>query len=154
MPPVPIPAQLRALRGNVGHQRAPATGVVPGGPAPKVPPCPREFDAHARRVWRAMGNILLRAGLMSEVDGPAFGAFVQAYSRWLRVTESLKDAPIWVERLNGTIEPNPAIRLQAEAQRDYLKALEAFGAAPAWRAKATPVGAIKQDDLNEWLRQA
>lgn len=148
MPSPPVPPQLRAIRGNVGHQRK---SEPANGPQAKVPPCPRELGPHERRLWRTIGASLLKAGLIADVDGPAFAALVVSYSRWLRITESLKDAPIWVERLTGAIEPNPAIRLQAEAQRDYLRALEAFGAAPAWRAKATPVAPPKVDDLTDWL---
>lgn len=151
MPSPPIPSALRALRGNVGHRKV--TPSADGAPA-KIPPCPRELDADARKVWRSMGRLLLEAGLIASVDGPAFAAFCVTYARWLAITESLRDAPLWVERANGQIEPNPALRLQAEAQRDYLKALEGFGGTPAWRSRITTKPQAPTDELGDWLKRA
>lgn len=151
MPSVPIPSNLRALRGNVGHGKTTQThDALPG----KLPACPRELGTNARRVWRAFGGVLLRSGLMAEVDQAAFAALCVSYARWLELTEALKDQPLFVERANGMIEPNPALRLQAEAQRDYLKILEGFGGTPAWRSRITAKPAAPADDLGDWLRKA
>ncbi len=41
----------------------------------KMPPCPAWLPLEAKRIWRKEAPALYKSGLLSYIDGPAFGNY-------------------------------------------------------------------------------
>lgn len=59
---------------------------------PKVftlPSPPKWLDTYAKAEWKRMGEVLIRVGVLTETDLPAFAAYCSAYARWRRCEEHM-----------------------------------------------------------------
>lgn len=72
-------AHLRLIQGTLRRDRA-------GGKAPAPRPIaarpPKGLSSRARAFWRSLALPLERAGLLTELDGWAFGVLCEAHARW------------------------------------------------------------------------
>ncbi len=55
-----------------------------------MPKCPTHLDKIAKKEWRRFAPTLERLGLITEVDGSAFAAYCDQYSRWVQINQDLK----------------------------------------------------------------
>jgi len=83
----PIPTELKILTGNPGKRP-----LNKDEPQPKkiIPDIPSHLDAKARKYWKKYGLILFDLGLLTEMDGPAFGEVCQMYSDISKLTKEIR----------------------------------------------------------------
>jgi P27 family predicted phage terminase small subunit len=124
---------LKLVRGNPGKRRL-NPEPLPQLPAELEPP-PILLE-EAKAEWKRVGPELLRLGLLTVLDLAAFGAYCQAYGRWLEAERALVAAgTLVVKTARGGERVNPLLRIATEAMGDMLKFGSEFGMTPASRTR-------------------
>lgn len=100
--PKPLPANVHRLRGNPSKKSFnELSGVVE--PPVEIPGLPKHLLPEARKEWKRQGTELLKAGLISKLDRPAFAIYCQEWA-WF----------VWFDELFQR-----DVRLAAEAQAKH-----------------------------------
>lgn len=83
----PKPTNLKVLQGNAGKRK-----ISKNEPKPRrvVPRCPPHLDAIAQKEWKRFSRVLDRLGLLTEIDGSAFAAYCDLYSRWVKINRDIE----------------------------------------------------------------
>jgi P27 family predicted phage terminase small subunit len=122
-----------------------------------MPTMPRWLSPEARKLWRQIGKLLLGAGLVSAVDGPALALVCQAYGRWVDAEVQLSKVRIdqhVVESEKGGLYTNPLIHNVRMWRKEFLVAAREFGLTPAARVRVPALPGESGDDLGAALFQA
>lgn len=82
----PTPNTLKILAGNPGHRPINTEEPTPEKVAPEKP---KGMAAAANREWDFMVPILLRLGVLSQIDGKALAAYCDAYAMWERARKEI-----------------------------------------------------------------
>ena len=86
---LPQPTALKALRGNPGHRPLPQNEPVY---ALVLPEPPKHLDAVALKRYQAVGEMLLKSGVMTEADMGILAMYAESWSLWIQAaTEVRKD---------------------------------------------------------------
>ena len=121
------PTALRVLQGTARADRTPKNEPKPRPVAPKAPPW---LDPVGKRVWRANAPVLERLGLLTEADGNAFGAFCEAFARYLAAVKRLRTAV-----KDGATELRPWESSVERALHDVRQLGAEFGWSPGSRSR-------------------
>ena len=111
--------------------RPPGANVraVPDDPDPaefppaKLPPAPKHLDAAAKKEWKRVGNELLNAGRIGELDVAMFAIYCQAVSRLAKAERELADLGELVRSPSGYALPSPWLAIQATAAKQIETAV-------------------------------
>lgn len=79
------PTKLRSLEGGRSNSLPKPDMVNEVKPYPKAPDCSKELSEEAQRAWDKLVPKLERLGLLTEVDGEAFGNLCEIYSRLVAI---------------------------------------------------------------------
>lgn len=148
--PARKPTKLKLLEGNPGKRPLPKNEPKP---KPIVPKCPSWLDKEAKREWKRMAPELEKLGLLTVIDGTAFAAYCQAYSRWRAAEETLQKHGTVFKTPSGYIQQLP----QVSIARNYAKLMKdfcaQFGMTPATRSSIDlrPTG-DSEDPMEKLLR--
>jgi P27 family predicted phage terminase small subunit len=145
----PLPTQLKVVRGNPG--RRPLNDREPQV-APSLPKPPKELSASAKRLWKRVGEQLLTAGIVTELDGLALSALVQSYARWLEAQTMLAATGLLIRGADGQPALNPLLRLSKDAQAEYTRMLSEFGLTPSSRSRIVSSAPKKDDPFGDFLK--
>lgn len=156
--PQPQPTAVKQARGNPGkralNKREPKPLV--GLPAPVV-----GLSARARAVWESYGPTLVRLGLMTELDGPAFEGLCTLEALFQRFAPNVDEMALMQEIPRVSIEsgesvverkPEPAFKELLEILKERRAQHAQFGMTPASRSKLTALGKGETDPLEDALR--
>lgn len=153
----PKPTAIKELQGNPGHRPLNDKELV----APKgEPEMPKGMLPAARREWKQIVPLLMRLGVLSNIDGKALAAYCDTYAHWekarkdidkygLVVEEPVLDKfnnPVCVGAIPGVppeagarylvkLKANPAVSNYATFGKMMKSFLIEFGLTPASRAK-------------------
>ena len=154
----PIPAGIKALRGNPGKRRLPAP--LPSGDLPK---CPSHLSAEAKREWNRVLPELAAAGLISTLDRALLAGYCQCWALSVQCQVILKKEGMLVDARadDGTPRPSTGAKLGGGKKhpavgilRDALIQLRAYagelGMGAVNRARM-PGQAAKQDSLEVFI---
>lgn len=135
------PTKLHVINGNPGHR--PLNTNEPE-PAADMPPRPEFLDDYAVQEWDRQAPHLYGLGILTVVDGAAFGAYCMAYSRWRRAEEALatearvddktKAGGTVIKTTSGNLIQNPLVGIANAARRDMVRYAAEFGLTPSSRA--------------------
>ena len=154
----PLPTAIKRLRGNPGHRKLNAQELKLEAMEPNMPPFLSEV---AQREWNAIVPLLLRLGVLTELDGKALAAYCFSYARW-------RDAEQLVVSLGGPVirEPirdkegnkvgerlkrNPAIAISSDALKNMKSYLVEFGLTPATRSRLKIEQPKEEDPFDAYL---
>jgi P27 family predicted phage terminase small subunit len=90
----PTPDALKELAGNPGHR--PLNDQAPQ-PEREAPEMPKGMGLAARREWHFIVPILLRLGVLSNIDGKALAAYCDSYAMWERARKQIDKYGLVVE---------------------------------------------------------
>ena len=129
------PTALKLLRGNPGRRPLPANEPKPRVMLPKPP-------AHLGEVevaeWWRMGRMLVRLGIMTELDSVALAAYCQVYGRWVEASEAAKKyGTVLVDAKSSKLYKSPYLQIATEAWAQMVRMLVELGATPVARPKVT-----------------
>jgi P27 family predicted phage terminase small subunit len=128
----PKPTALKKLAGNPG--RRPLNEQEPNY-AQKLPPCPTFLGSEARKEWRRTGKILMRAGVLKEIDRTAFAAYCQSYAAWVEAEREVAKLGTVVKTKNDHPILNPYVPIARAAFDRMTKMLGEFGMTPSSRSR-------------------
>lgn len=139
----PLPTAMKGLAGNPGHRP-----LNDSEPKPKIeaPEMPKGMPKAARREWNTIVPILLRLGVLSNIDGKALAAYCDAYAHWELARKAIEKYGLVVEepvfdkdgfaRVDVVkLKANPAVAEYATFGKLMKSYLIEFGLTPASRAK-------------------
>jgi P27 family predicted phage terminase small subunit len=146
----PVPTALKELRGTDRADRGVANESKP--PVPEtIPQPPTYFNRWAKKVWREYGQLLLDAGLFTDLDSIAFELLCQAYGRWIDAERHVsEEGPILISD-RGNSYQNPYLGVANRAWEQIKKMLGEFGLTPAERTRVAALVDEDDDDLASLL---
>ncbi|MCK6460908.1 MAG: phage terminase small subunit P27 family [Planctomycetaceae bacterium] len=147
----PKPTLLKVLAGNPGHR--PLNQTEPE-PRRRMPACPKVLDGASRREWHRMGRILFKAGLLTEIDGPALMGYCLAYARLLDAEEKVRQYGAVVKAPSGYLAHSPYLAIANKALEQMRAFLVEFGMTPSSRSRVHAAGGARgvapgESDLDE-----
>jgi P27 family predicted phage terminase small subunit len=142
------PTILKFREGNPGKQALPKHEVKPEA---VIPACPEWLEAEAKTEWKRIAPMLLRLGLLTEVDGVALAAYCQAYARWAQAEQYLTVQGLTAEANSGWKQQAAEVPIALK----YLAVVKGFcaefGLTPSARARMALPGQAKTDDFGDLL---
>jgi len=144
----PTPNAIKELTGNPGKRPiSEESPRIKGG----IPECPPHLDAEAKKEWRRVSVLLMRAGLLSKVDRAALAAYCCAYSRWIQAETILRGSGLLVKAWGGLPVQNPALGIADRAMSQMKAFLVEFGMTPSSRTRVQAVHPDLTDMLDDFL---
>ena len=138
--PVPLPANVHALRGN--PSKIPAHKLADGiHPNTKLPRAPDHLLPAAKTEWRRIGRELVALGVVSEIDRAALSVYCQAWARWRQAEKKIAELGD-----DGIVETTPSGYQQMSAWLNVSnrsvdqmhKFMQEFGMTPSARSRVQP----------------
>lgn len=129
------PTALKLLRGNPGRRPLPKDEPKPRVMLPKPPAHLGEVEV---KEWWRMGRMLVRLGIMTELDSVALAAYCQVYGRWVEASEAAKKyGTVLVDAKSLKLYKSPYLQIATEAWAQMVRMLVELGATPVARPKVT-----------------
>ncbi|WP_440901640.1 phage terminase small subunit P27 family [Actinosynnema sp.] len=126
--PAAKPTSLRVLHGDRAD-RINSSEPVP--PTQEVT-CPDWASDGARAIWARLAPGLEQRGVLTAWDLDAFLILCEALSRYRQATTLITSSHLLVQGAGGLVK-NPALQIQAEAERMFLSYASRFGLTPSDR---------------------
>jgi P27 family predicted phage terminase small subunit len=126
--PAPKPTSLRILHGD-RKDRVNTDEPVP--PTEEIV-CPDWASDAARTVWDRLAPGLFERGVLTAWDVDAFLVVCEALARYKAATQLVNGSALLVQGGSGLMK-NPALQVQAEAERTFLQFAARFGLTPSDR---------------------
>ena len=132
------PTNLKIIQGNPG--RKPLNNDVKFDTDENIPKPLVHLDREAKKEWKRLAPILHNAGMLTEGDLAAFGAYCSAYSSWrtaekrLQAKLSENGGDITFETDKGYQQQIPEIGIVNQARQIMIKMAREFGLTPSARA--------------------
>lgn len=139
--PAPKPTALRVLHGD----RRDRINDAEPQPAEGEVTAPEELSDDARAVWDQLAPDLIRVGVLTAWDVPAFVMVCEVLARYRQATKLVNGSALLVQGPNGFVK-NPALLVQREAEVTFAQLGARFGLTPSDRSqlKVEPPGASGQ----------
>ena len=150
----PIPVHLKLLTGNPGKR---AINHNEPKPDSKAPPMPSVLDPVAQEHWKYLTGELEKMGILGSSDTGIITAACDAYSRWFRATERLKEqaetsksgyAEV-IKTKSGNWIQNPHVGIANKARNDLFRYCSELGLTPTSRARITVEKPISQSIVDK-----
>ena len=135
----PTPRVIKLLTNNPGrrpiNQHEPTPALVPKKRQP-----PAWLDAAAKREWRRLAPILVRHGLLTELDVDALTAYCAAWVTWRGATDKMRTFGIVIQTKTGFPIQSPYVPIANRAMAIMKGLMAEFGMTPSSRSwvSATP----------------
>jgi len=144
----PIPTEIKKLNGNPGKRP-----LNQAEPQPKTgePTQPQGLSTAARKEWRRVVPILLKMGVLTEVDGPALAAYCEAWASWTAALKDIRKNGLSYVAPTGVKHLNPVIPERDKAIQVMKTFLVEFGMTPASRSRIHVTPPPKEEDPFEQL---
>jgi P27 family predicted phage terminase small subunit len=126
--PAPKPTTLRILHGD----RADRINTAEPVPPTEDIACPEWASDAAREVWQRLTPDLIKRGVLTAWDIDAFLVVCEALARYKAATQLVNGSALLVQGGSGLMK-NPALQVQAEAERTFLQFAARFGLTPSDR---------------------
>jgi P27 family predicted phage terminase small subunit len=125
----------------------------PNEPKPqlRLPQAPAHLSDPAKKEWRRLGRQLLRMGLVTEIDRPAFALYCQAWGRWVEAEDALRRYGVMVKSQSGFPMQSPYLAICNKAMEQMRSLLPEFGLTPASRTRVSAIEVADEDDPFEAL---
>lgn len=126
--PTAKPTPLRILHGDrkdrINHSEpAPPTNGTD---------LPTWASGEAQEIWKRLAPGLVARGVLTAWDADAFLVLCEALARYKSATQLVNGSALLVQGSSGLMK-NPALQVQAEAERTFLTYAARFGLTPSDR---------------------
>ncbi|MCU1680848.1 MAG: phage terminase, small subunit, family [Amycolatopsis sp.] len=122
------PTALRILHGDRKDRINDAEPVPPTSDIT----CPDWASGQARGIWERLAPGLEASGVLTAWDTDAFLVLCEALARYKSATQLVNGSALLVQGGSGLMK-NPALQIQAEAERTFLTFASRFGLTPSDR---------------------
>lgn len=127
--PAKTPTKLAVLRGE-RKDRLNFDEPLPDEDAPIVPP--DTLSEQARIYWDRYAPDLMRVGVLTAWDVDSFAVCCEALARYWAATRLVNGSALLVNGTTG-LTPNPALKVQREAEQTFAQFGGRFGLSPSDR---------------------
>ena len=142
----PKPRALKIVQGIPGHRPLPEDELEIGVPD-ALPEPPAHLNVEACREWVRTGMLLLKSGLLTELDMGALAVYCVAYSRWADAEERIRDhGPIVEAPGTGYPSQSPYVQIANKAMEQMMKIHAEFGMTPSSRTRVKPAKSSENDN--------
>jgi P27 family predicted phage terminase small subunit len=137
--PLPIPANIVALRGNPAKRRLPPPALaIPTSAEPIA--APDWLPDLARQEWERAGPELHALGLLTALDLQPFACYCLAVCRWRQAEAALDalaaaDGELVARGAAGGMVAHPLLAIARESARAVVRYAAEFGMTPNSRAR-------------------
>lgn len=137
--PAPKPTALKIIEGNPGKQKLNRDEPKPPV-SPKIPRPPKRLLPDAKDEWKRLAPVLVRLGVLTEVDWDAFAELCQNYAYYIiadrRIVEKGEAAVMAMQTTpSGYTQQHPYLSLRRQYYEQWHRGLADFGLTPASRAR-------------------
>ena len=143
------PTAIKELEGNPGRRRL-LKNELKLEKANKVPKPPSFLDGKAKHLWRELAPGLYAAGLLTNIDIPAFTSLCQSYSRWRDAEAHISKNGMLIPGRRDDFVKNPCVTISKTYHDIYFKLMRSFGLTPESRpgiaASLTGPNSTEEDD--------
>lgn len=152
------PTALKLLEGNLGKRPLNENEPHPKSAMPKRP---SHLDKEAKKYWNAYAPKLLELGILTEMDGPAFGEICQIYSDLQKLTKELgSEGTVFIKKSvnsydgmeNEEKKSNPKFRMLMDLRKEFRYAWGQFGGNPSDRTRLSTNPIKKKDDMESLIK--
>jgi P27 family predicted phage terminase small subunit len=158
---IPQPSNLVELRGGKNLTHRPPNNDEPKFPV-KMPPCPSFLDDDAQIEWKRISALLLPIGLLTEADMMILAAYCEAYSRWSKAVQEVKDKGYYIkvkstayvrkgQKPKELLRRNPYCDIRDEAFIQMVKAGARLGLSPSDRTGLKVAGGKKKSKVESFM---
>lgn len=134
-----MPTALKILRGNPGKRALPTDEPEPVVVEDTRPP-PEWLDDAAKREWERVAPMLIRNGLLTEMDVDALTAYCQAYSTWKEASQKIKLFGMVIKGPNEFVMQSPYLPIANKALATVRAFMVEFGMTPSARTRVSNAG--------------
>lgn len=145
--PLPKPTHLKLISGTARKDRM---NKREPKPEIKVPSCPDFLDEEAKREWRRITPQLKRLRIISRIDRAMLASYCQAWSRWKRAEEAIRQHGEVFITPNGFVQKRPEVTIARESMLLMEKAAQHFGLSPASRTRVKAASPL-DDDFTDFM---
>jgi P27 family predicted phage terminase small subunit len=153
-----LPTAIKKLRGNPGGRKLNEKEPKPEMKAPAMPP---NLPDLAINEWNSIVPVLLRLGVLTELDGKALAAYCFSYARWQEAEKIVRERGMLIEEpivsretgeiLSSKFKKNPMISVSSDALKMMKAYLAEFGLTPATRSKLKIEPPGEEDPFEAYL---
>ena len=148
----PLPKGLKVLRGTFRPDRVAQPEPKPATKAPKMP---SGLPPAARNAWRAWSKMLLRLGILTEMDGPALEALCRAWAGYRKAERvRVKDGDSYAAKTDRgahVIRTRPEVAISDMEWKRFFRLCQQFGMTPASRARVATTEEPQEDEFESFL---
>jgi P27 family predicted phage terminase small subunit len=147
----PTPRVLKLLMNNPGRRplnpQEPQPAVVPETQAP-----PDWLDASAQGEWRRLAPMLVRQGVLTEMDLDALTAYCVAWSTWKDATQKIRTFGMVIKTKTGYPITSPYIPIANKAMATMKALMTEFGMTPSSRNRVARVEPAVVNPLDRFTK--
>ena len=146
--PIPLPTNVKVLRGETRRDRLNDREPKPGGGRPTAP---RWLDADTRAVWRETVRELEAMQLLARADRHALAAYCVAVTTHARAAQQVAEAGVVLPGQKAELVRNPATQVLRESAALVRAYAQEFGLTPSARAAIKMPDKLGEDELERLL---
>lgn len=145
--PAKKPTNLRIIQGNPSKKKL--NNDVQFDKPTEVPKPLSHLDKQGKKEWKRLAPVVFKAGLLTDGDIAAFGAYCAAFSSWYQAEKNLQaklsenNCSMTFETDKGYQQQIPEIGIANQARLNMVKLAREFGLTPSSRAG---IGAVEKDE--------
>jgi P27 family predicted phage terminase small subunit len=141
--PAPKPTQLRVLEGNPSNRPLPKGEVMPEATMPEMP---TGMSPVAIAHWKKQGPKLHRLGLLTEIDGDAFGKLCDLEAQYAKARGIINRKGLTFTTPAGYIQQRPEVGVMNRCWTELLRYYAHFGQTPSSRSRINLGEALPESD--------
>jgi P27 family predicted phage terminase small subunit len=127
-----VPTELKLLRGNPGKRPISPDEPTPAAVLETHAP-PEWLDDAAKAEWRRVAPILVRNGLLTEMDLDALTAYCHAWCVWKDANAKIRQFGMVIKSPSGYPIPSPYLPIANKAMLQMKGLMSDFGMTPSAR---------------------
>lgn len=147
----PLPTNLKLVKGTARPHRLNKNEPMPSVVAPDPP---SHLDERARAKFVDMAEMLVRYGVMTEMDSGALARYAVIWCRWVDAEVEIKRRGPIVKTEAGNIIQNPFLCVANKCMAQMAQIESEFGMTPSSRTRIrTADQADRADPFEEYLNR-
>lgn len=130
----PVPTALKVVRGTDQPCRVNKDEPTPGTDKIEKPP---GLSVNADPVWDELCEMLMEAGVMTNVDQPALRLLCETYAQWIEANTQLTKVGLLIKGKDGGAVTSPYFHIADKLAKRVAACLADFGMNPSARTRVS-----------------
>lgn len=148
--PIPLPTNLKALRGTLQPCRVNEREPKPPKGIVKMP---KGLTREEKRHWKSVANDLESAGILTVLDVQALRLYCRVYTQWCDANSKLESFGSVIKGSHGTPMLSPYFKVSRTCMEQMLALLREFGMTPSSRTRIRTEKDEPDNDFEVWQKK-